>query len=328
MHLLLTLLTPADAARVAIVSTDPNIYAEYDTQSLRIEHQGFLGVDVGLGALAYDRYHERLLFFDDRSLGLWEIDRATGAASYVGYPGLSVSAAAFTKEGILAAGTAQGWYEVDPWTGHATFLEDFGIIPNGGAWYPELEAIVYNRLGSTDFYAYNPFFGTHVPLGGTQELVNNAGMAWVPNLNVFLMFTYSGTLWNVSPTSGYTAFPSTWPGVSGSVGATLVEGFGGELWLSRTAGACGASESFRLDHSGLNSTVAFAGGERWRQYTIPSGPCAGTIIPLGSPTLLHMAGAAGDGVTEWTVDVPSRACGKGLVAIDLFTCKVSNVAVP
>jgi hypothetical protein len=327
MSLLLALLAPADAAIVAVIVTDQNYYAEYDTQSRNLRNVGPLGFDPGLGALAYDRYHDRLLYFDDRSLGLWEIDRATGFASYVGYPGFPASAAAFTKEGILIAGDGTGWYEVDPYTGRASLRDSFGIVPNGGAWYPELEAVVYNRMGNTDFYAYNPFFGTHESLGGTPNFVNNAGMAWVPHLQSFLMFDFAGSIWTVSPSAGYSTFV-TYFGTPGMVAATLVEGFGGEMWLSRLAGACGGPETFLIEHTGLNSTIAFAGGERWQAYTIPSGPCAGTVIPLGNPRLLHMAGAGGDGDAEWTVDVPLQACGKGIVAVDLGNCEVSNVAVP
>lgn len=61
------------------------------------------------------------------------------------------------------------------------------------------------------------------------------------------------------------------------------------------------------------------------QTTIPSGPCAGTVLPIGGARLVCVLIADGEGTARLAGNVPGGACGgRCLVALDVTTCKPSN----
>lgn len=73
-------------------------------------------------------------------------------------------------------------------------------------------------------------------------------------------------------------------------------------------------------------SVALIFGQRSGQTTIPTGPCAGTLLPIsGGVQLVSTARANGQGNAAITGAVPPSACGGRLVALDVATCTTSNV---
>lgn len=61
------------------------------------------------------------------------------------------------------------------------------------------------------------------------------------------------------------------------------------------------------------------------QTTIPSGPCAGTVLPIDGARPVRVLIADGEGSARLAGTVPSGACGhRCLIALNATTCKPSN----
>ena len=71
-------------------------------------------------------------------------------------------------------------------------------------------------------------------------------------------------------------------------------------------------------------SVAFASSPALGTYSIPSGPCLGTLIDLATPTLLGYETADGSGTINLPVFLPAGLCGQFVQAVDMTTCIISN----
>jgi hypothetical protein len=98
-------------------------------------------------------------------------------------------------------------------------------------------------------------------------------------------------------------------------------------WPSLTlTGACPGAMSAGIGNATPNETVALIFGQRVGQTPIPSGPCAGTLLPLaGGVQLVGTTRADGQGNAAIAGTVPPAACGGRLLALDAATCGTSNV---
>ncbi len=91
-------------------------------------------------------------------------------------------------------------------------------------------------------------------------------------------------------------------------------------------GVCPGGMTAAISGATPRGTVALIFGQRAGQTTIPTGPCAGTILPLtGSVQLIATTRADGQGRAAVTGPVPPAACSARLVALDVATCATSNV---
>lgn len=91
-------------------------------------------------------------------------------------------------------------------------------------------------------------------------------------------------------------------------------------------GFCPGEMTAAVSGATPRGTVALIFGQRAGQTTIPSGPCAGTLLPIsGGVQLVSTARANGQGNAAITGAVPPSACGARLVALDVATCSTSNV---
>lgn len=60
-------------------------------------------------------------------------------------------------------------------------------------------------------------------------------------------------------------------------------------------------------------------------FTIPSGPCAGTVLGLDSPIVLTTLNTDAAGDATFVGTAPASACGNFLQAVDLLPCLPSTV---
>lgn len=92
-------------------------------------------------------------------------------------------------------------------------------------------------------------------------------------------------------------------------------------------GTCPGSMAISVSGASVNGSVALAYGNAG-SWTIPNGPCAGTVLDLaGVPTLAGFFNADAVGTLILAPNVPAGLCGKTLQAVDMTTCTVSNPVI-
>ncbi|MBL1217471.1 MAG: hypothetical protein D8M59_08245 [Planctomycetes bacterium] len=91
-------------------------------------------------------------------------------------------------------------------------------------------------------------------------------------------------------------------------------------------GACPGPVTVRGHGATPGARVALVYGACDGQTTVPSPPCAGTVVPVGNARLVKIVVADANGNFEVSGVAPASACGKiCLVAVNLDTCEVGNV---
>jgi len=82
--------------------------------------------------------------------------------------------------------------------------------------------------------------------------------------------------------------------------------------------------------AGLTSrgTAAILQGSGPGSFTIPSGNCAGTVVPLANPRLLTAVNVPVSGDVTASPTFSAGMCGKSFLAVDLNTCRISNAFIP
>lgn len=65
-------------------------------------------------------------------------------------------------------------------------------------------------------------------------------------------------------------------------------------------------------------------GRPGRSFTVPEGPCAGTDLDVGAPTLVGQFPRRSAGVVRELADIPAAWCGTALQILDLGTCAVTG----
>ena len=101
---------------------------------------------------------------------------------------------------------------------------------------------------------------------------------------------------------------------------------GGGLSLTIT-GACPGNVTLTADNATPGANVAFIDAFGPGSVSIPSGPCAGTVLGLNrTATLLRAVRADGSGTARTSGTAPPAACGRVFVqALDISNCATSNV---
>ena len=75
------------------------------------------------------------------------------------------------------------------------------------------------------------------------------------------------------------------------------------------------------------SRVGIAYSTTTGSFTVPSGPCTGTVLGLDSPSILIALNTDASGDASISGTVSSGACGLFLQAVDLLPCVPSTVEV-
>ncbi|PCJ54235.1 MAG: hypothetical protein COA70_06280 [Planctomycetota bacterium] len=89
-------------------------------------------------------------------------------------------------------------------------------------------------------------------------------------------------------------------------------------------GNCPGPMTISVSGATPNGSVALAYGNAG-SWTIPNGPCTGTVLDLaGVPTLAGFFNADAAGTLTLAPNVPAGLCGRTLQAVDMTTCTVSN----
>lgn len=99
----------------------------------------------------------------------------------------------------------------------------------------------------------------------------------------------------------------------------------GVLSLS-VSGACPGTITIDVSNATPGGSVAIVRGASTGSFTVPGGPCVGTVLGLNSPILLVTLTADGVGDASISGSAPAAACGAFLQAVDLSTCGTTNVA--
>lgn len=110
---------------------------------------------------------------------------------------------------------------------------------------------------------------------------------------------------------------------------TMVEAATGNYpadFSTHATGQCGQTTNLNVQNATPGASVAIVSG-RSGLTTIPSGPCAGTDIPLSNPIVRTIDRANAQGHVGFTFPY-LRPCGVDYLAIDLTTCAAAADTLP
>ncbi|PCJ51590.1 MAG: hypothetical protein COA70_13975 [Planctomycetota bacterium] len=91
------------------------------------------------------------------------------------------------------------------------------------------------------------------------------------------------------------------------------------------SGTCPGLVTVDVSGAGAGATIAVAWSLNTGTFSLPPGPCAGTVLGLNNPNLLTFLTADALGNATFTGNAPTSACGAFVQIVDLSTCSVSGV---
>lgn len=95
------------------------------------------------------------------------------------------------------------------------------------------------------------------------------------------------------------------------------------------SGACNQPTTITVDTATPNSRIIYVTGRPVNSAMIPSGPCAGTRIPVTRPTRHNRSFTDATGSSRFVIpSLPGAYCGDRIVAIDMTTCRVAATMLP
>lgn len=94
----------------------------------------------------------------------------------------------------------------------------------------------------------------------------------------------------------------------------------------RITGSCPGGKVLTITGATPLGSLAIAHGAAG-SFTIPSGPCAGTILDITAPTLAGFFNADVNGDFSLNFNVPAGLCGRTVQAVDMTTCLASQPIV-
>jgi len=199
----------ANAGVLYAINNSNDTLVTFDTNSLAQTVVGSLGTNVSFGGAAYDPNSDTMYAIGGRNNNaLYTVDRGTGAATLVGNHGISdlFGLAYDSLNDVLYAtqfSRGSGLYSLDTSTGAATTIN--------GAMANEIGGLAYNSLtdqligiedGAGDLYDLNRANGAQTLLFN-GSFVNDSGLAYDPDMNLYWDIDYSGNLYSYDPTNGY-----------------------------------------------------------------------------------------------------------------------------
>ena len=90
-------------------------------------------------------------------------------------------------------------------------------------------------------------------------------------------------------------------------------------------GTCPGPVTLTLSGATPGAQVGIGWSANTGSFTIPSGPCAGTVLGLDSPNLLAIVTADAFGMATVAGTAPAAACGASVQAVDFSNCGTSNI---
>jgi len=316
------------AIALAISAGTDEIYV-YDTTLGTSYSAGYIGFDYEFGDFAYDDIAYKLHIVVARPTPeLWTWDLLTGSYGPVGPLPPEIFAADVDPQTghILAA----DWlnltlWDIDPATAAATPIASLPTVFDGGFWDNSIDALVFNTPGSADFYSITRT-GVATHIGGDYTWINN---------NDFDLEVATGVVHSMDYSSQYLTFSH--PSYT-TIGPGSISWYGDAFAIIdnpatpgiRLTGTGSCPGPINISITGLTpgGRVAILQASGAGSFTVPSGSCAGTVIPLNRPRLLATPSADASGAINATPTFGAAMCGKSYLAVDLTTCALSNVYIP
>ncbi len=169
-------------------------------------------------------------------------------------------------------------------------------------------------------------------ISGTYTAVGNIGVA-IPGVralaldsgaNQILMLTTAGVLYELDASRTYQA--------------TLLYRALGDVMAMEVVprptsfsprvteyGTCPGPETLVVSDMTPGGSVVMLTGAAAGLTSVPSGPCAGTLLPISAPRLVATVRANALGEVTLSPTLPAPTCGKKLMAVDMATCAITNV---
>lgn len=331
----LLLSSTAQASTLYITDTSGNLSA-LDIATNTVTAVGSFGTPFDWGGISYDETTGIIWMVSGRSdRGLYIVDPATGIGTLVGYHGLDdvFADAVDPNTGDIYALQANGFaglYSLDAGNGAATFIGTPSLSPNngyvgvGGADFDAFGNIIANSSFSSYIFSIDPTSGAATYLGDAGVSVSDNGLAVDTDTGMYYIAELGGQVYSIDPTTF--AATNIYSG-SSFTGATVIPD-GGQRFTLRLSGTCPGPVTVDITGATPGGTVAIAYSRTGAgSFTIPSGPCAGRALPIDRARLGTTTTANGAGMRTLTPTFGAGLCGISVVAVDVATCSVSNVAI-
>jgi hypothetical protein len=199
----------ANAGIILALDNNNDTLVSIDTDSFVVSTIGALGTNVSFAGLAYDSNTDTVYMAGGRgNNNLYTVNQATGAANLVGSHGINdLFGLAFdslnnTLYGSQFAG-GSGLFSLNTSDGSSTTINASMGSPMGGLAYNSLtDMLVGINDGGGNLYNINRTNGTQTLLGNGGSL-NDSGLAFDADKNLYWDVDYSGNLFSYDPTNNY-----------------------------------------------------------------------------------------------------------------------------
>jgi len=191
------------------IQENNNTLVSYDPVTLQRTVIGPMGVPGDFGDMAFDAASQTMYYIDGRSgnSALYTVDLGTGAATMIGVHG---QAEMFGLEwdpstGKLYAGQstqAQGFWEINPANGAATFIGNPGINLDSLAYDSKRGTLIGAYAGPGDLYSMNRNNGAATSIYD-GAFFDNGGLTYDPDRDVLWYADWSGFVYQFDPNNGY-----------------------------------------------------------------------------------------------------------------------------
>lgn len=321
--------SPAIAGTLYTVDPSSDTLLELDTTRLRTRVVGAIGVDFDFGALAWDAANQRMFLSPGRSIDmLFTVDVASGSLTRVGAHGIGdlFGMAYDPVADVLWGGSGPGTnlYQIDPNTGRSRQIGQLQQRISGAEWDPFFGGMVYNNLATTEFYLVRPPDTTAYLLGNAGVYMNDGGIAYDADTELYFSVDWNGTIQSFDPKRGF-ELVSTTAGPMALDGLASTQRFD---WrgprLVNSSGVCPGQMTFDLTDLTPNADYAVVRGDPG-SMELRNGACRGSFVQLSGASLVTRRSAAANGTAIFQGNVPGAACGSTIQVLDLSACRASNL---
>ncbi len=196
------------AGMLYAVQEGTDMLVSINTDTMAYSTIGSLGVSFEFGGMAYDKNSSTLYMIGGRgNNNLYTVDMVTGQATNVGSHGIhDLFGLAFdTSNNVLYAtqfSGGSGLYSLDTNTGSATTINPAMSSQIGGLAYDSMrDMLVGIQDGPGSLYNINRSDGS-LDLLFSSGYVNDSGLAYDSDLDLFWDIDWNGSLYSYDPTTG------------------------------------------------------------------------------------------------------------------------------
>lgn len=318
------------AETMYVVDATNDRIMRYDTIMATSTLDRALGFNILTGQMAYDDILQRAyLLTSSPTQSLYTYDLRAGTLTYTAALAPLVSAADVDPRtgDIYAVDRGNNTFvRIDPTTGASTVITPLAGPYHGGYWDDARDALIVNLPNVDTFYALSRT-GAATYIGGLGTTfmfehdldVDAYGIAWsfdaigvrraFDTSNFNLLLEASGQIWAAGA-------------LTSDNGPTP-----GSRIVATSPVSCPGPISLRITGLTPRGGAAIVQGNGPGSFTIPSGFCAGTVLPLANPRLVTTF-TVSSGPVLATPTFSAAMCGKSFMAVDLNTCRLSNVFIP